>query len=186
MQFEVLRWTSKPLLLSAVLGVIAAAGAFMQYPSPARPQPSAAPAGRAMMQLLRDEHETMRIFLAEQDAKIRAAAAIESEPEPEQSIVIAEAEPESVPASAASAKRPLPRQVRLSKAAVSAPLSILPPAPPIVAAQLPPPAAMPPRTAHGYGWVHDAYRLPRRLWAAVGELIDDRGPPVPPRPIPPV
>jgi hypothetical protein len=136
-----------------------------------------------MMQLLRDEHETMRVFLAEQDAKQRAIAAIESEPEPDPSIVVADAGPELSITRVASAKHSAGKPVRLAKASAAPPLSILPPPMALAHKPPPPPAVEPPRSAQG--WVHDAYRLPRRLWAAVGELMDER-PPIPPRPIPPV
>jgi len=184
-RIEVSRYLCKPLLLCVALGAIAAAAAVTQIASPARSHAAkAAPAGLAKMALLRDEHETMRRFLAEQDAKQRAVAAIESEPEPDQSILIADAQPAI--ARLASVKHPT-KPLRLAKAPTAAPISILPLPPPVPAAQMPPPppAVEPPHHAHGYGWVRDAARLPRRLWAAVGELMDDR-PPIPPRPIPPV
>jgi hypothetical protein len=136
-----------------------------------------------MMRLLGDEHETMRVFLAEQVAKQRAVAAIESEPEPEPdpSIVVADAEPEA--ARIAAAKRPASKPVRLAKASAAPPVPIPPTSMALAHMPPPPPALESPRTAQG--WVHDAYGLPRRLWAAVGELMDER-PPIPPRPIPPV
>jgi len=184
-RIEVHRCLSKPLLLCVALGAIAFATAAVQIASPARTRvAAAAPAGREMMQLLRDEHETMRLFLAEQDAKQRAIAAIESEPEPDPSIVFADAEPETAVARTAAAKRPAGKPVRLAKAPAAPPLPI--PSPPMALAHMPPPPpppALEPPSARG--WVHDAYRLPRRLWAAVGELMDER-PPIPPRPIPPV
>ncbi len=127
----------------------------------------------------------MRRFLAEQDAKQRAVAAIESEPEPDHWKVVADAAPGPAIASAAAvAKHQVAKPIRLAKALAPPSVSSLPP--PMALAQMPPPpAADPPPAAHAYDWVHDAARLPRRLWAAVGELMDER-PPIPPRPIPPV
>ncbi len=197
MRIQMADWIYKPFSLLIAAGVVAAAVAFLQSPPPARPPTFAAPAGIQKMQLLRDEHETMRVFLAQQDARTRVAAAIESEPAPDEASAYAKAELEPAIASIVQAsKRPQGKPIRIVRASARPPLSILPapaaafaqmPPPPAAFAQLPPPrSAPPPRMAHGYGWVRDATRLPRRLWAAVGELMDEPGPPIPPRPIPPV
>jgi hypothetical protein len=180
LQIQILKSVFRLAVASAVAAALIAA-AVVQFSAPAHLVAQIEPAGLAKMQLLRDEHDTMRIFLAAQDARLRAVAAIESEPEPEQPFVMAEAEPER---SRALANATPHKPVRVAKL-TAPPLSILPPPAPVRMAQLPPPFAEAPRPRGGYGWVQDASRLPRRLWAAVGELMDDRGPPIPPRPIPP-
>jgi hypothetical protein len=189
LQIQITNSVSRLALVSAV-AVVMAAAAVLQFNMPAQTAPrvhAAEPAGFAKMQLLRDEHETMRVFLAAQEAKLRTAAAIESEPEPE-SLVLSDAEDAPRTAAVAQGRAPARKPVRLAKAA--SPLSILPPPAPVRVAELPPPPpplrAEPPRAAGASGWVHDATRLPRRLWAAVGAFMDDRAPPIPPRPIPPV
>lgn len=184
---------SKPALLTAAASAVIAA-ALLQIPSPARTTAvQAAPAGLAKMRLLRAEHETLAAFLAEQDARQRAAAAIESEPEPEQRAALADTQPEadgqmsSGQLSAAGApvqRRPTAKKLHLARAALPLPMPILPPPP---AAMIPPPAPRmePPRFAHAYGgWVRGAYRLPQRLWGAAEDLVAQDGPPIPPRPIP--
>jgi hypothetical protein len=181
LQIQILKSVFRLAVASAVAAALIAA-AVVQFSAPAHLVAQIEPAGLAKMQLLRDEHDTMRIFLAAQDARLRAVAAIESEPEPEQPFVMAKAEAERSRALAnATPHKPL-RVAKLT----APPLSILPPPAPVRMAQLPPPPfAEAPRPRGGYGWVQDASRLPRRLWAAAGELMDNRGPPIPPRPIPP-
>jgi hypothetical protein len=178
-------WVWKPFLLLTAAGAIAGVVAFLQIPPPVSTRVTAAPAGIPKMQLLRDEHETMRAFLAEQAARMRMAAAVESEPGPDEATALAEAELEpAIPTIVAASKQTPTKPVRIVRASARSPLSILPPRPIAVAQMPPPPNAEPPRIAHA--WVHAAARLPRRVWASVGDLFDERDPPIPPRPIPPV
>jgi hypothetical protein len=89
---------------------------------------TAAPAGIPKMQLLRDEHETMRAFLAEQAARMRMAAAVESEPGPDEATALAEAELEpAIPTIVAASKQTPTKPVRIVRASARSPLSILPP-----------------------------------------------------------
>jgi hypothetical protein len=121
-------WVWKPFLLLTAAGAIAGVVAFLQIPPPVSTRVTAAPAGIPKMQLLRDEHETMRAFLAEQAARMRMAAAVESEPGPDEATALAEAELEpAIPTIVAASKQTPTKPVRIVRASARSPLSILPP-----------------------------------------------------------